>query len=165
MIKVKIVTMSWSFFCHGKITPVSFGVAVIILVIGGFNQSAFAENKTVVIPEGAANPNFDTPTAEWFSPSVVTVQAGDTITWVNKDKEIHNITSGKGISRIEYATTRHIGTPDGLFQSGSFSPGQSWSHTFTRPGIYHYFCSIHPWMNGAIVVNEQIPPVATEASG
>ncbi|HKU32345.1 MAG TPA: plastocyanin/azurin family copper-binding protein [Candidatus Nitrosotalea sp.] len=140
-------------------------ITVMILILGGFNQSASAENKTVIIPDGAANPNFDTPTVEWFSPSVVTVQTGDTIKWINKDKEIHNITSGKGISRIEFTTTTHVGTPDSLFQSGSFSPGQSWSYTFTKAGIYHYFCSIHPWMNGAVVVNEQIPSVATDASG
>lgn len=140
-------------------------VLFLIVVIGEYNQPAFAENKTVVIPNGAANPNFDTPTTEWFSPSVVTVQAGDTITWINKDKEIHNITSGKGITRIQFATTSNVGTPDGSFASGSFKPGQSWSYTFTKPGIYHYFCSIHPWMNGAIVVNQQVPTVATDASG
>ena len=126
---------------------------------------AFAENRTVTIPVGAANPNFDTPATDWFSPSVVTVQAGDTVTWVNKDKEIHNITSGKGITRVQFATTSNVGTPDGLFSSGSFKPGDSWSYTFAKPGIYHYFCSIHPWMNGAVVVSEQIPKVATDASG
>lgn len=140
--------------------------SLVLIFFGGWlGHPAAAENRTVTIPEGAANPNFDTPTTEWFSPSVVTVHAGDTITWVNKDKEIHNITSGKGISRLQFVTTSNVGTPDGLFSSGPFKPGESWSHTFTKPGIYHYFCSIHPWMNGAVVVNEQIPTVPTDATG
>ena len=140
-------------------------LVIALLSAGELNQPAYAENRTVVIPFGAANPNFDTPTIEWFSPSVITVHAGDTVTWVNKDKEIHNITSGEGISRVQFATSNSVGTPDGLFQSGSFKPGQSWSYTFTKPGIYHYYCSIHPWMNGAVVVNTQIPSVPTDASG
>ncbi len=148
-----------------NITLIAIPIIATFLFVVTYNQPAFAENMTVTIPFGAANPNFDTPTVEWFSPSVVTVRAGDTITWVNKDKEIHNITSGNGINRIEFATTNRVGTPDGLFQSGSFKPGQSWSYTFTTPGIYHYFCSIHPWMNGAVVVNQQVPTVATDASG
>ncbi|MDE1829244.1 MAG: hypothetical protein KGI25_02865, partial [Thaumarchaeota archaeon] len=37
--------------------------------------------------------------------------------------------------------------------------------TFAKAGIYHYFCSIHPWMNGAVVVSEQVPKVPTDASG
>lgn len=136
-----------------------------MIVIGGLDQPVFAENKIIIIPNGAANPNFDTPATEWFSPSVVTIQSGDTITWINKDKEIHNITSGNGITRLQFVTTRSVGAPDGLFSSNPFKPGQSWSHTFTKPGIYHYFCSIHPWMNGAIVVSQQIPTTATDASG
>ncbi|MGI0102829.1 MAG: cupredoxin domain-containing protein, partial [Nitrosotalea sp.] len=155
----------YSIYMKNKTNFITSVIFVTILFVIGSNQAAFAENKTVTIPLGAANPNFDTPTTEWFSPSVVTVQAGDTITWINKDKEIHNITSGKGITRIQFATTNNVGTSDGLFESGSFKPGQSWSHTFTKPGVYHYFCSIHPWMNGAIVVNQQVPTVATDASG
>lgn len=165
MINLVIIMMNHRISSRYDNVLITSSVVTLILFLGGFDQDASAENQTVVIPEGAANPNFDTPTVEWFSPSVVTVQVGDTITWVNNDKEIHNITSGTGISRVDFVTTTHVGSPDGLFQSGSFKPGQSWSYTFTKPGIFHYFCSIHPWMNGAIVVNEQVPTVATDASG
>lgn len=126
---------------------------------------AFAQNMTVIIPFGAGNPSFDTPTQEWFSPSVVTIRSGDTVTWTNNDTEIHNVASGKGITRFQFVTTHDLGTPDGLFSSGSFKPKQSWSYTFTKPGTYYYFCSIHPWMNGAVVVNEKIPQVPTDGAG
>jgi plastocyanin len=164
---LNITLFSNFLFARGKNGAICVILSILVIMVSSvdFDHNAFAENKTVVIPNGAANPNFDTPTTEWFVPSVITIQAGDTITWVNKDKEIHNITSGKGITRIEFATTNHIGTPDDLFESGSFKPGQSWSHTFTTSGIYHYFCSIHPWMNGAIVVNQQIPQVPTDGAG
>lgn len=140
-------------------------IALAIFFVGEFDCYAFAENRTVIIPTGAANPNFDTPAKEWFSPSVITVNAGDTVTWVNNDKEIHNITSGNGLTRTEFVTTSHVGTPNGLFESGSFKPGQSWSYTFTNPGIYHYYCSIHPWMNGAVVVNHEVPKIPTDSTG
>lgn len=155
----------YSIYVKNKTILMASVILVTILFVMGSDHTAFAENKTVTIPLGAANPNFDTQAIEWFSPSVITVNAGDTVTWVNNDKEIHNITSGNGITRTEFVTTSRVGTPDGLFQSGSFSPGQSWSHTFTKPGIFHYFCSIHPWMNGVVVVSKQIPDTPTDSTG
>lgn len=138
---------------------------LIVLLTGESNQSAFAENMTVTIPRGAANPNFDTPTWQWFSPSVVTVNVGDTVTWVNNDTEIHTVTSGKGVTRIQFVTSNNVGTPNGLFESDPFKPGETWSHTFTEPGVFHYYCSIHPWMNGAVVVSQNIPDTPTDAAG
>jgi hypothetical protein len=60
------------------------------------------------------------------------------------------------------------GTPKGLFDSGSFKPGQSWTHAFTKPGTYSYFCTIHPWMNGVVTVQgkaQNIPNYPVYASG
>lgn len=156
---------------YSNFIPKSWTILVVCLSIfiallaGESNQSAFAENKTVIIPMGAANPNFDTPTLQWFAPSVITVKEGDTVTWVNNDTEIHTITSGKGITRAQFATSNSIGTPDGLFASEPFKPGESWSYTFTKAGIFHYYCSIHPWMNGAVVVSQNVPETPTDAAG
>jgi hypothetical protein len=47
------------------------------------------------------------------------------------------------------------GTPTGDFNSGLFKSGQTWTHTFTKPGVYNYFCTIHPWMEGVISVKAQ----------
>lgn len=140
-------------------------VAGLVVISILSSQHALADNVSVVIPPGAANPNFDTPAAEWFSPSVISIRVGDTVTWTNHDREIHNIASGTGITRMEFVTSSNVGTTDGLFQSGPLAPGESWSQTFSKAGVFHYFCTIHPWMNGAVVVNERIPTVPTDASG
>jgi plastocyanin len=126
---------------------------------------ASAENKTITIPLGASNPHFETEAKFWYLPPVVTINSGDTVTWVNSDNEIHTVTSGKGIDRGQFAQGTTSGTPDGYFDSGSFKSKNSWSFTFDKPGTFYYFCTIHPWMNGAIVVNNAIPDSATDAQG
>jgi Cu+-exporting ATPase len=70
-----------------------------------------------------------------------TVTAGTTITFINDDNDhAHNVVSG----------TRTAPTQE--FSSGILEPGQRWSYTFTTPGVYHYFCSLHPGMDGTITV-------------
>ncbi len=70
-----------------------------------------------------------------------TITAGTTITFINDDDEhAHNVVSG----------TRSAPTKD--FYSDLLQPGQRWQYTFTAPGVYPYFCSIHPGMDGVITV-------------
>jgi len=70
-----------------------------------------------------------------------TIKAGTTIAFINDDNDhAHNVVSG----------TRAAPTQD--FSSGLLQPGQRWSYTFTTPGVYHYFCSLHPGMDGVITV-------------
>jgi Cu+-exporting ATPase len=76
-----------------------------------------------------------------FRGGVKTIKAGTTITFINDDNDhAHNIISG----------TRQAPTKD--FYSGLLQPGQRWQYTFTTPGVYPYFCSLHPGMDGAITV-------------
>ena len=100
-------------------------------------------------------------------PRQITVSVNDTITWTNNDTESHTVTSGNGAG-IESLMNNKRGTPNGLFDSGSFKPGQSWTHTFTKPGTYNYFCTIHPWMDGVITVHgraQNIPNYPVYSSG
>ncbi len=70
-----------------------------------------------------------------------TIKAGTTITFINDDTEhTHNVVSG----------TRQA--PTKAFFSDLLKPGQRWQYTFTTPGVYPYFCSIHPGMDGVIIV-------------
>jgi plastocyanin len=70
-----------------------------------------------------------------FAPAALTVDAGATVTWTNKDDEPHTVVSEAG-----------------LFRSGALDTGESFSFKFDRPGTYRYVCSIHPRMVGTIVV-------------
>ena len=71
-----------------------------------------------------------------FTPASLTVKAGTTVTWTNKDDIPHGIAA----TNNAFAKSRALDTDD------------SYSFTFTTPGTYQYFCYIHPHMVGTIVV-------------
>jgi amicyanin len=91
---------------------------------------------TFILPVGAQ----DAPGAVGidnftFNPQQLTVKAGTTVTWINKDDIPHTIVAvGK------------------QFRSKALDTGDAYSFTFTTPGTYDYFCSLHPHMTGTIVV-------------
>jgi plastocyanin len=84
-----------------------------------------------------------------FSASTVTVHAGQTITWTNDGPSSHT------------ATARN-----GSFDTGILKKGASASHTFTQPGTFTYFCRIHPFMHGTVIVQPAItaPAASTPAA-
>ena len=61
--------------------------------------------------------------------------------------------------------SENFGTPDGIFDSGRFMPGESWSYTFSDANNFSYFCTIHPWMEGVIIVQKSIPDYPTDGFG
>jgi amicyanin len=69
-----------------------------------------------------------------FNPSKLTVKAGSTVTWTNHDDIPHTVADPPA------------------FRSKALDSEQSFSFTFTTPGTYKYFCSLHPHMTGTIVV-------------
>jgi plastocyanin len=70
-----------------------------------------------------------------FSPASITVPIGTTIRWTNADDIPHTVVSG-----------------DKTFKSKALDTDEQFTYTFTKPGTYSYFCSIHPKMTGTIVV-------------
>ncbi len=75
-----------------------------------------------------------------FRPGTLQIKAGTTVSFVNDDEHAHTVVSG----------TR--GNPDGRFDSGLLKPGQRFTITFAQPGSYPYVCTLHPGMDGTIVV-------------
>ena len=71
-----------------------------------------------------------------FGPQTLTVKAGTTVTWTNKDDIPHGIASSNNAFK----------------KSGALDTDDSYSFTFTTPGAYQYFCYIHPHMVGSIIV-------------
>jgi plastocyanin len=70
-----------------------------------------------------------------FSPNAITIPAGSTVHWTNRDDIPHNVVS-----------------EDKTFKSKVLDTDESFAYTFTKPGTYTYFCSIHPRMTGKVVV-------------
>ena len=71
-----------------------------------------------------------------FNPSTISVAAGTTITWTNKDAITHTVTSDKS-----------------LFDSGSIGPNGVFTHTFATAGTFSYHCKIHASMTASVTVN------------
>lgn len=70
-----------------------------------------------------------------FSPAMLTIPVGTTVTWTNHDDDVHTVTS-----------SGHLFTSKGLDTDETFT------YTFTKPGTYLYFCTLHPLMTGNIIV-------------
>lgn len=94
-----------------------------VLTATAFATPAWAEDMNVKID------NFT------FNPPRLTVKAGTTVTWTNGDDIPHTVASSAK-----------------LFKSKTLDTDDKYSFTFTTPGVYEYFCSLHPHMTGAIVV-------------
>ncbi len=71
-----------------------------------------------------------------YTPQVLNVTVGTTVTWTNRDPVPHTVTADNG-----------------AFSSGNLSQGATFSFTFTKPGTYEYYCEIHTFMHGTIVVH------------
>jgi len=72
-----------------------------------------------------------------FSPATLTVTAGTTVTWTNRDDIPHTVVSSD---------------EPRLFKSKVLDTDEKFSFTFAKPGTYAYFCSIHPKMTARVVV-------------
>jgi len=72
-----------------------------------------------------------------FQPKAVVVSVGTKVTWTNADDVPHTAT-GKG--------------EDPAFDSGPIDTDEKFSFTFTKPGVYAYYCKVHPHMTGVITV-------------
>jgi plastocyanin len=72
-----------------------------------------------------------------FGPPNLTIPAGTQVTWVNRDEEPHTVNSASKAAP---------------FKSAALDTGDKFSFVFNQAGRYKYFCSIHPYMVGTIVV-------------
>ena len=78
---------------------------------------------------------------ECYTPSTVTIAAGGTVTFSNTDTAPHTSTSGSAADG-----------PDGVFDTSLIMANASYSVTLSDAGTYTYFCMVHPWMEGTIIV-------------
>ncbi len=122
-----------------------FGLLALVAILGVapvFGQTA-NEIDIAVGAGGSANAAC-VAANNCFAPNPLTVTPGTTVTWKNTDTVSHYVTSGK----VSDNTT---GT---VFDSGNLiKPGGTYQFTFAAAGTFDYFCSVHPWMTGQVIVS------------
>ncbi len=125
-----------------KITKtMTFSILAIIAGLMTAIPTVSAETM-VSLPPGSAVPGCE-ETNECYIPYEVTVDVGSTVTWSNDDTAAHTVTSGSASDG-----------PDGIFDSGLISPGDTYTNQFNEEGNFDYYCIAHPWMTGKVIVSE-----------
>jgi len=130
-----------------KKTMCSLFVLLTVFSIIAITPSAFAAHgeggmsATVENAAGSSTPGCE---PDCFIPSPVVITVGGTVTWENTDTAAHTSSSGTP-----------AGGPDGVFDSSLIMTGASFSHTFDSAGTFDYFCMVHPWMTGTVIVEAE----------
>ena len=130
-----------------KITTLtSLFILLSVVSMVAIAPSAFADHSTATVTNapGSSTPGCD-DTDSCFIPNPVAIAMGGTVTWENTDTAAHTVTSGAAADG-----------PDGVFDSSlMMANGPSFSYTFDAAGTYDYFCMVHPWMAGTVVVEDE----------
>jgi plastocyanin len=113
-------------------TGITLGFAALAIVLIMMAGRAKSFGATAVDDKSATEVKIDNFV---FAPDPVTVPPGTTIRWTNHDDIPHNIVA-----------------EDKSFKSKVMDTDETFTYTFTKPGTYTYFCSIHPKMTGKVVV-------------
>lgn len=113
-----------------------------VLAVAGCSQSrpvattaAPTTEVSITAPAAPVRGNEVTIDGFAFQPASLTVTAGTTVTWTNRDEEPHTVAAS-----------------DGSFHSPGMGTGATFTHTFAAAGTFDYVCSIHPMMRGTVVV-------------
>jgi plastocyanin len=121
-----------------RFLPMIFSVIAILAISNSCTKATDYMNGTGTGSKGSGGPGINEVWIQGmsFSPATISVAAGTTITWTNKDGVAHTVTSDAA-----------------LFDSGSIGSGGTFSFSFGTAGTYSYHCAIHPSMTGKVVVN------------
>ncbi len=102
--------------------------------------AAEATQADVVMPTKVSRPGCELED-RCYVPSSIVIHAGESVSWLNGDSAFHSVTSGV------------YGDPTGLFDSEYMDPGDVFTYTFDESGEYAYYCTLHEWMYGTVLVN------------
>jgi plastocyanin len=129
-------------------TLVVITVIILVTIALSFSNYSIEENVEetdltikgdVIMPTKVSRPGCE-ENDRCYIPSLIVIEKGKQVTWVNEDSAFHSITSG------------YYGAPTDLFDSGHLDPFESYTLTFDETGTYDYFCTLHPWMKGQVIV-------------
>ncbi len=103
-------------------------------------KNHLSETNLVVTTVKSSRPDLCDKTNSCYLPYEISITPGESVTWLNEDSAFHSITSG------------NFENPDGLFDSGHLDPSETFSYTFETSGTFEYYCTLHPWMQGFVIV-------------
>jgi len=124
------------------------GVVILVTIALSFSNYSIEENVEetdlitkgdVIMPTKVSRPGCEV-NDNCYVPSLIVIEKGKQVTWVNEDSAFHSVTSG------------FYTAPTELFDSGYLDPFESYTLTFDEAGTYDYFCTLHPWMKGQVIV-------------
>ncbi len=122
-----------------------FGILALVIAVlivsqsGDVSEPAPVVQGDVIMPTKVSRPGCE-KTDGCYVPSVIVVGLGEQVTWVNEDSAFHSVTSG------------FYDSPTDLFDSGHMNPSESYTLDFDQAGTFDYFCTLHPWMQGQVIV-------------
>jgi len=105
------------------------------------NKSSASGGNSVTISPGSSVPS----NGKFFVPDTLTVSKGTTVTWTNGDTTLHTVTSGSPESGNSGTGTE--------FDSSYLAAGKTFQHQFSISGTFDYYCTLHPYMKGKVVVS------------
>ena len=142
-----------------KPTIALFGVLALAAIIA-ISPSAFGQiSNEVDIAKGAgSSANADCVKANnCYAPNPITIAPGTEVEWKNTDTVGHTVTSGK-------SSDSDAGSVFDSSTSGLIKPGAEFKFTFAKEGTYDYFCMVHPWMVGQVIVSASAASTGTSNS-
>ncbi|MCJ8305751.1 MAG: PEFG-CTERM sorting domain-containing protein [Nitrosopumilus sp.] len=127
-----------------------FVLFAIVAGIGAITPAAFADHTEIAISTAdndLATPGCLDTEVGCYTPNTTTVEVGGVIIMTNADEaEIHTYTSG--------TVDGFAATADGTFDSGILQFGDSFEYTADTAGEFPYYCMLHVWMQGVLIVEE-----------
>jgi len=141
--------------CAMKTIAIGSFLVLFALVATFSAPTAFAEmTASVDIPAGSSVPGCEETDEGCWIPNEVSVDVGGEVTWNNIDSAAHTVTSG---------TPSDSDSVGAMFDSGLLLVDGTFAYTFEEEGTVDYFCIVHPWMQGMVIVGGEA--MAEEDSG
>ena len=132
----------------------TIGSLIVLLAVAAtmaYAPSAFAEHSMHAVVENAEGSSTPGCEPDCFLPATVTIGVGGSVEFVNNDNAAHTSTAGTPTDG-----------PSGVWDSSLVMMGTSFTTPALEAGEYPYFCMVHPWMTGLVIVEDHAEEAVAE---